>query len=56
MAGAACPAEAGSRVVQTFGTAGPFPLMSMLVLLSLASVSSVVPMSLAGVLESEASC
>jgi hypothetical protein len=54
-AGEAWPAEAGSGVVRTSGTAGPFPLLSMPVLLLLAPASSVVPASLVGAPESGAS-
>jgi hypothetical protein len=55
-AGAACPAGAGSRIVRTSGTAGPFPLISVPALLLLAPASSVVPALLMGALESGASC
>jgi hypothetical protein len=55
-AGAACPAEAGSRIAWTSGTAGPFPLLSMPALLLLALASSVVPAPLVGAPESGASC
>jgi hypothetical protein len=56
VAGAACPAEAGSGIAQTSGSAGPFPLLSMLALLLLAPVSSVVLAPLVGTPESGASC
>jgi hypothetical protein len=54
-AGAAWPAEAGSGIVRTSGTAGPFPLRSMPALSLLAPASSVVPAPLVGAPESEAS-
>jgi hypothetical protein len=55
VAGAAWPAGAGSGIVRTSGTAGPFPLSSMPALLLLALTSSVVPASLVGAPESGAS-
>jgi hypothetical protein len=55
-AGVARPAEAGSGIVWTSGTAGPFPLISMPVLSLLAPASSVVPALLVGAPESEAAC
>jgi hypothetical protein len=55
-AGAVWLAEAGSGIVWTSGTAGPFPLRSMPALAWLAPTSSVVPAPLAGTPESEASC
>jgi hypothetical protein len=54
-AGAAWPAEAGSGIVRTSGTAGPFPL-SIPTLLLLAPASSAIPAPLVGAPESEASC
>jgi hypothetical protein len=55
MAGVAWPAEIGSGIVQTSGTAGPFPLRSMSALLWLAPASSVVPAPPVGAPESGAS-
>jgi hypothetical protein len=54
-AGEAWPAGAGSGIVRTSGTAGPFPLRSMPALVSLAPASLVVPASLVGAPESGAS-
>jgi hypothetical protein len=53
-AGAACPAEAGSRIVRISSTSGALPL-SRPALLVPASASAVVPLLLVGAPESEAS-
>jgi hypothetical protein len=55
-AGAACLVEAGAGIVRTSGTAGPFPLLSMLALMSPAPASSAVLAPLAGAPVLEVSC